>query len=132
MRRLTSHISFHAVPITLLLLTRSAAAQSVDADAGADAAHPTDELTAPVLKSHAEAPYPPNALRERVEGSPGLELLVDEAGKVVDVKVVTPAGHGFDEAAALAARAFSSACRTPPAAVMWLFLMRMASKSPCR
>ncbi len=105
MRRLPFHL-LHAVPVTLLLLARSAAAQPADADAGSQSALPTDELIAPVLKSHPEAPYPPNALRERVEGSPGLELQVDETGKVVDVKVVTPAGHGFDEAAALAAREF--------------------------
>jgi TonB family protein len=67
---------------------------------------PEQELTAPVLKSPLEAVYPPDALRDRIEGSVGLELILDETGKVSSARVVTPAGHGFDEAALAAARDF--------------------------
>ena len=64
----------------------------------------TETLTPPSLKGHPDAPYPAEALRERVEGNVGLELDVDAGGNVVGVRVTTPAGHGFDEAAAEAAR----------------------------
>jgi TonB family protein len=54
---------------------------------------------APTLKAHADPIYPADALRDRVAGTVGLEIVVDETGHVVDAKVVEPAGHGFDEAA---------------------------------
>lgn len=64
-------------------------------------------MTAPSLKDHQEAPYPAQALMEKAEGNVGLELELDGGGNVVDVRVMTPAGHGFDEAAAEAARRFT-------------------------
>jgi TonB family protein len=63
-------------------------------------------LTPPSLRVHPDAPYPANALRDRLEGNVGLELDVDAAGAVVGVRVTAPAGVGFDEAAAAAARRF--------------------------
>jgi len=66
-----------------------------------------DDLTAPSLKEHPDAPYPAQALADRVEGSVGLELDVDAAGVVAAVRVTTPAGHGFDESAAEAAKGFT-------------------------
>jgi TonB family protein len=50
--------------------------------------------------------YPPDALRDRIEGTVGLELSIDDTGRVVDARVTASAGHGFDEAALAAARAF--------------------------
>lgn len=67
---------------------------------------PSPSTTAPVLRSEAQASYPEQALRAGLEGSVGLELTIDEQGAVTDVRVTTPAGHGFDEAALEAARAF--------------------------
>ncbi len=64
-------------------------------------------MSAPSLDVHPEAPYPAEALRDRVEGNVGLELDVDAAGKVTGVRVTTPVGHGFDEAASEAARHFT-------------------------
>ncbi len=61
----------------------------------------------PSLKTRVEAEYPPEALRDRVEATVGLELEVDEAGNVTAVRVVAPAGHGFDEAALAAAKRFT-------------------------
>ncbi|HEY2512592.1 MAG TPA: TonB-dependent receptor [Polyangiaceae bacterium] len=58
----------------------------------------------PVLESHPEAVYPPEALKDRVEGSVGLEISVDETGRVTDARVTSPAGHGFDEAALAAVK----------------------------
>ena len=63
-------------------------------------------LTPPILVARPQAPYPTAALIERVEGNVGLELAIDASGRVTDVRVTTPAGHGFDEAASAAARDF--------------------------
>ncbi len=65
-----------------------------------------DAVTPPVLRTRADATYPPDALRDRLEGTVGLELEVDERGSVIEARVIAPAGHGFDEAAVAAARAF--------------------------
>ena len=62
---------------------------------------------APVLKVRAEAIYPPGALSDGLEGTVGLEVVVDERGDVESARVVSPAGHGFDEAAIEAARKFT-------------------------
>lgn len=64
-------------------------------------------LTPPSLKTHREATYPAQALSEHREGNVGLELDLDASGLVVEVRVVAAAGHGFDEAAVEAARAFT-------------------------
>ena len=64
------------------------------------------ELTAPRLEKRVEATYPDEAKRAHLEASVGLELVVGEDGRVLDAKVTAPAGHGFDEAALEAVRAF--------------------------
>jgi protein TonB len=48
--------------------------------------------------------YPEAARREGIEGDVRLELLVGERGEVAEVRVLQPAGHGFDEVAPAAAR----------------------------
>jgi protein TonB len=48
--------------------------------------------------------YPEQARRDGVEGDVRLELLVTADGTVTEVRVLEPAGHGFDEVAAKAAR----------------------------
>ncbi|HTQ43154.1 MAG TPA: TonB family protein, partial [Polyangiaceae bacterium] len=70
-------------------------------------AEPAESVMPPVLRTRAEATYPPDALRDRIEGTVGLEVVVDETGAVVDARVTAPAGHGFDEAALAAARKFT-------------------------
>src|ERR1700691_1670134 len=65
----------------------------------APSASQADAVTPPVLRTRAEATYPPDALRDRLEGTVGLELDVDERGGVIDARVIASAGHGFDEAA---------------------------------
>lgn len=84
------------------VLAQPAAAEPVAPAKGS----PADELTPPTLKTHVEATYPPEALKAGLEGNVGLELRIDASGHVVEVKVTAPAGHGFDEAAVAAARAF--------------------------
>ena len=63
------------------------------------AADSSDAITPPSLRTHPEATYPESALRDRIEGSVGVEVTVDESGHVVDARVTAPAGHGLDEAA---------------------------------
>jgi len=83
-------------------------ARAEESGAPAPASAPAgDDMTAPSLKDHPDAPYPAQALSERVEGNVGLELDLDAAGNVGAVRVTTPAGHGFDEAATEAARQFT-------------------------
>jgi TonB family protein len=77
------------------------------AQAPAEPAAAPAEMTPPSLKDHPEAAYPAEALKDRVEGNVGLELDVDAGGAVAAVRVVAPAGHGFDESAVEAARRFT-------------------------
>lgn len=88
----------------------SARAQSDRVDAGAPstpAATREEAVTPPVLRTRAEATYPPDALRDHVEGTVGLEVVVDETGAVIDARIIAPAGHGFDETALAAVRRFT-------------------------
>ena len=52
------------------------------------------------------AAYPVHARADEVEGDVGVEIVVDREGRVVDARVMRPAGHGFDEAALTAVRAY--------------------------
>lgn len=57
-------------------------------------------LTPPSIFQFVEAPFPQAAIDAGVEGATvELEILIDPDGFVVEAKVVTPVGHGFDEAA---------------------------------
>ncbi|MGC4088044.1 MAG: TonB-dependent siderophore myxochelin receptor MxcH [Polyangiaceae bacterium] len=69
-----------------------------------DAAPLDDKLRSPELVDFVDAEYPTRARDERVEGTVTLRLRIDSAGGVEDAELVEPAGHGFDEAALLAAR----------------------------
>ncbi|MET0793496.1 MAG: TonB family protein [Polyangiaceae bacterium] len=92
----------------LLLVARLAVAQSpTDGAAPIDPSLTAEVVTAPTLKAHADPIYPPDALRDRIAGSVGLELSIGEGGQVLDAKVVSPAGHGFDEAALTAVKAWT-------------------------
>lgn len=76
--------------------------------APAPAALPDDPLalTPPVLLEFVTAPYPAEAEASRIEGTVHLLLAVDVTGAVTRVEVLSPAGHGFDEAAVAAASTF--------------------------
>jgi TonB family protein len=92
------------VAFGLALLARGAAAQGDAGPPSVTAQAPAAALEAPVLQAHVEAVYPAQALVERREANVGLELELDETGKVSSARVTSPAGHGFDEAALAAAR----------------------------
>lgn len=68
---------------------------------------PANVLTkAPTLKRFVDAPYPPEAEKEKVQGSVVLAIVIGADGKVADAQVLKPAGHGFDEAALAAVKQF--------------------------
>ena len=74
--------------------------------------------------------YPEEARREGLEADVKLELVVDEEGRVAEVKVLRAAGNGFDEAAVRAARglAFSPATRggrPVPVRIPWTLKFRL-------
>jgi TonB family protein len=63
-------------------------------------------ITPPVLKHFENAEYPPEALHAGLQGSVVLVLDIDATGAVTSATVPAPAGHGFDEAAIVAAKKF--------------------------
>lgn len=63
-------------------------------------------LVPPSLVTFVEAVYPPEAEAQRLEGAVELAITLDAEGRVTDVTVTAPAGHGFDEAAVAAAKQF--------------------------
>ncbi len=60
----------------------------------------------PVELQSVQAPYPEQARRMDVEGTVRLRVGIDEKGRTRDVKVIGKVGHGLDEAAVTALRAF--------------------------
>jgi len=74
---------------------------------GPTADDPTGTLTAPQLKDHPDPVYPASALAEGSAATVGLELVIDESGRVAAVRVTTSAGHDFDEAAVNAVKAWT-------------------------
>jgi TonB family protein len=91
-----------------LLLAAGAMAQAPASGAPpADTEAPAGVLTqAPVLKRQVEAPYPPEALAQQLEGTVVMLIDLSETGAVTEVQVTQAAGHGFDEAAVAAVRQF--------------------------
>jgi TonB family protein len=88
----------------VLALTAPAVAQMTQEEAPVTEGVP--KFTPPTLETRTAAPYPRAALEAGLSGTVVLELDVDERGRVQNVTVKTPAGHGFDEAAVAAARTF--------------------------
>ena len=62
---------------------------------------------APALLHFVQGDYPAEAQAQGLTGEVGLELDLGADGKVTAVRVVTAAGHGFDEAAVAAAKQFT-------------------------
>ncbi|HWV38122.1 MAG TPA: TonB-dependent receptor [Vulgatibacter sp.] len=61
---------------------------------------------APALLEAVEAEYPPEARAAGITGEVVLTIDIGADGSVLDAQVIEPAGHGFDEAALEAVRAF--------------------------
>ena len=90
-------------------------AQVIDAGAQADAGPPADAAPAPgepavklpALKHFVPAVYPPDAEAAGIVGSVMLSIVIDETGKVGEVKVLDPGPHpGFAPAAVAAVKQF--------------------------
>ncbi len=60
----------------------------------------------PELVEFANAEYPPEARAAGLDADVVLAISIDKDGKVTNVEVLEPAGHGFDEAAVAAAKKF--------------------------
>ncbi len=69
-------------------------------------APPPPTITPPVVKKDEGAQYPEQAIKDKVKDPVEVVLVleVDPQGKVRNVTVETPVGHGFDEAAVEAAK----------------------------
>jgi TonB family protein len=96
-----------ACAAAVVLSTLAPGLASAQAPPVAPVAPAADALTPPVIHTRSEAVYPPDALRDGVEGVVGIELSIDESGRVTAARVTAPAGHGFDEAAVDAAHGFT-------------------------
>ncbi|MBN1655544.1 MAG: TonB-dependent receptor [Deltaproteobacteria bacterium] len=64
------------------------------------------EITPPRLLEFVEATYPKSAREAGLEAKVELEITIGPDGLVSDVKVISPAGNGFDEEALEAAKRF--------------------------
>jgi TonB family protein len=94
-------------PHILALLVLSSLSAPALAQEPADAGPaPGPALVPPKLVDYVEADYPPEALAQGLEAAVPASLDIDENGLVTDVKILEPAGHGFDEAAEAAMRMF--------------------------
>lgn len=67
-------------------------------------AGPADRVDPPVVKARPMATYPIEARKQRLTGEVGLELTVDDDGRVVKAEVVQPLEPTMDEAALAAAQ----------------------------
>jgi len=56
-------------------------------------------IALPKAAAPIKAEYPQQAFDQGLEAVVKLEIVIDEAGAVTEAQVLTPAGHGFDEAA---------------------------------
>lgn len=90
-----------------LIVTPAWAQPQPDAAAPESAAARQPVLTRPPeLITFVEAEYPPEALKAKRTGVVGMALTVQADGSTADVEVIESAGHGFDEAAVMAAFQF--------------------------
>jgi TonB family protein len=103
--RISSAVSIAAMTVAALCLARASRAE--EPTGGATPPDASADVTPPSLKDHPEPLYPAEAVRDRISGSVGLELTIDESGHVSGARVVKPAGHGFDEAALAAVRTWT-------------------------
>jgi TonB family protein len=114
MRKPSLASALAAVVLVLVAAPRRSSAQPAQPQpaqppADAPAAPDTSDLRPPTLEKRVEARYPEEAKQQRLEANVGLELVIGDDGRVLDAKVTSPAGHGFDEAALDAVRAFEFA-----------------------
>jgi TonB family protein len=81
--------------LTLFTLATAAANAEENADGSTD----EPQISPPELLEYVEAEYPPEAFQAGIEGVVVASIGIDESGLVTGVKIMEPAGHGFDETA---------------------------------
>jgi protein TonB len=104
-----------AVPVGNTLMTKDRTRKPVQ-DVKPLAAGEPDRVPTPVadiyiavqvaVVKEVKAEYPPDALRMGIEGKVTAKLVIDENGNVRQVRIITRAGHGFDERATEALKKF--------------------------
>lgn len=77
-----------------------------DGPADTNTQDPAQDATMPELKSRATPVYPPEARRQRIEGTVYTQILVDGTGMVIDAKVIKSDAEILNQAALDAARKF--------------------------
>jgi TonB family protein len=118
-----------------VVLAPVAHAQEPTAAAPPAATDADETVTAPSLKTRVEAEYPPEALRARIEATVSLELDVDASGDVTGARIVTAAGHGFDDAALGAAKQFKfeparQGTKAVPATILLAYEFHLPPEAP--
>jgi TonB family protein len=91
-------------------------------------------LTPPKLVTFVDAAYPPAAKAAIVQAQVDLEMTIDATGKVTEVRVVTPVGNGFDDAAVEAARKFAfeparRGDRAIPARIRYRYVFELSTQA---
>jgi TonB family protein len=102
-----SRLAWLAFGLAALVPSRAAAQNRADEPSLAPTSPPPPAaVTMPVVKKNEGVVYPKQALDEGYFGTAEVELVleIDATGAVTNAVVETPAGHGFDEAAILAAK----------------------------
>jgi TonB family protein len=94
------------IALALMATALAHAAHAEDVAPAETAARQAAALTPPKLVTFVDAIYPAAAQAARLQADVDLELTIDATGAVAEARVVTPVGHGFDEAALEAARRF--------------------------
>jgi len=90
------------LPLALGLMLPGAALAQDGPETTEDGTEAPEELPVikgPAIVEYIQAPYPPEALEKGIEAVVKVQLELDETGEVVNIDVVEPQGHGFDEAA---------------------------------
>lgn len=93
-------------PITLLAQPASPRPNSATTTPPETSASPATAYVPPQIKTFVQATYPKEALQKKLMAEVQLLLLIDATGKVTQVQVMVPVGHGFDQAAQTAAQQF--------------------------
>jgi TonB family protein len=92
-------------------------------------------VTMPKLTHFENAPYPPEAQKDGVQGDVILKLTIDAEGNVTAADVAQAAGHGFDEAAQAAALKFKFEPATRdgkpvPAKILYKYSFTLTEEKP--
>ncbi|HEY0868980.1 MAG TPA: TonB family protein, partial [Acidothermaceae bacterium] len=120
--------------IALMATVLAPAAYGEGSSPAAAAAPAISSLTPPKLLTFVDAAYPVAAKAAGRQANVDLEITIDATAKVTDVRVVAPAGDGFDEAAVEAARRFVFAParrgdRAIPARIRYRYVFELAAEA---